>query len=182
MSRIIIFLIFSIPVILVSWRSLTRFKSHGFFRFFAWECILWLFASNYKFWFHDPFSFNQIVSWILLIIAGYLVIAGVILMHKFGKPGKTRDEKTLFEFEKTTELVDSGIFQYIRHPLYASLVYLTWAVFLKNISVELLVVAFFSTVLLYFTARYDEKECIAFFGEKYREYMKKSKMFIPYIF
>jgi protein-S-isoprenylcysteine O-methyltransferase Ste14 len=98
-----------------------------------------------------------------------------------GKPGKNRDEKTLYQFEKTTELIDTGIFRYIRHPLYSSLIFLTWGIFLKNATADLLIIALLSTISLYFTAIFDEKECIQFFGEKYIEYKKRSKMFIPFI-
>ncbi|MFH1121380.1 MAG: methyltransferase [Bacteroidota bacterium] len=181
MNRILLFLIFSIPVIFISRRSLLKFKSHGFYRFFAWECILWLFASNYKCWFTDPFSIRQIASWIVLIISAYLVIAGVFLMKKTGKAGKNRNEDTLFQFEKTTELIDTWIFKYIRHPLYSSLLFLSLGIMLKNPTVELLLVCALSTVFLYLTAVSEEQECIVFFGERYREYMKRSKMFIPYI-
>ena len=181
MNRIIFFLILTIPVIVISWRTIFNIRSHGFFRFFSWECIIWLFATNYKYWFDDPFSINQIFSWIFLIISGYLVIVGVILMKKVGKQGNNRNEKTLYQFEKTTELIEQGIFKYIRHPLYSSLLFLTWGIFLKNFSIELLIVSMLSTVFLYLTATFDEKECIAFFGDKYIEYMKKSKRFIPYI-
>lgn len=181
MDRIIIFVILSIPIIIVSWRTLFNIKSHGFFRFFSWESIIWLFATNYKYWFDDPFSINQIFSWIFLIASGYLVTVGVILMKKVGKQGNNRNEKTLYQFEKTTELIEQGIFKYIRHPLYSSLLFLTWGIFLKNFSIELLFVSMLSTVFLYLTAIFDEKECIDFFGDKYIEYMKKSKRFIPYI-
>lgn len=103
-------------------------------------------------------------------------------MKKMGKPEPDRNEETLYQFERTTELIDSGIFRHIRHPLYSSLLFLTWGIFLKNISVELIVVSALSTVFLYLTAIFDEKECIEFFGDKYLEYMKRSKRFIPYIF
>jgi len=116
-----------------------------------------------------------------LIISGYLVIAGVMLMKRIGKPQKIRDEKTLYQFERTTELIDTGIFRYIRHPLYSSLLFLTWGTFLKNPTSPLFVVAILSSVFLYLTAIFDEKECIAFFGDKYKEYMKRSKMFMPFI-
>jgi protein-S-isoprenylcysteine O-methyltransferase Ste14 len=181
MNRIIIFLILSIPIIVISWRTIFNIRSHGFFRFFSWECIIWLFAANYKYWFEYPFSLNQIFSWIFLIISAYLIIVGVILMKKVGKQGTNRNEKTLYQFEKTTELIEQGIFKYIRHPLYSSLLFLTWGIFLKNFSIELLFVSMLSTVFLYLTAIFDEKECIDFFGDKYIEYMKKSKRFIPYI-
>lgn len=181
MERLIIFGVLSLPIIIISWRTLFKVKSHGFYRFFSWECILWLIASNYKFWYVHPFSTAQIFSWIILIIAIYLVIAGAVLMKKRGKPMKDRDEKELYQFEKTTELIDTGIFKYIRHPLYSSLIFLTWGMFLKNPTELLLIISILSTIFLYFTAIFEEKECIKHFGNQYRDYMKRSKRFIPFI-
>lgn len=102
-------------------------------------------------------------------------------MKKKGRPGNEREEKNLYKFENTSELIDTGIFKYIRHPLYSSLIFLTWGIYFKNTSLELLIIAFLSTVFLYLTAIIDEKECIRFFGNKYKEYMKRSKRFIPFI-
>jgi protein-S-isoprenylcysteine O-methyltransferase Ste14 len=116
------------------------------------------------------------------LISGYLVIAGVLLIKKSGKPVSERGEKTLYEFEKTSELIEDGIFNYIRHPLYSSLLFLTWGIFLKNPTDLLFVISLLSTVFLNLTAIFDEKECIKFFGVKYIEYMKRTKRFIPFIF
>ena len=181
MERLIAFGILSLPVVLISWRTLFNIKSHGFYRFFSWECIIWLFVSNFRYWFVDPLSINQILSWISLFFSAYLVIAGVIQLKRKGKPVKERDEKELYQFEKTSELIDQGIFKYIRHPLYSSLLFLTWGIFLKNTTDFLLFIALSSTVFLYFTAKFDEKECIKFFGNQYIEYTKRTKWFIPYI-
>jgi len=103
------------------------------------------------------------------------------MLKKAGKPVKTRDEETLFEFEKTSKLVDTGIFKYIRHPLYSSLIFLTWGIFLKNPTGELFIVSVLSTVFLYSTALSDEKECIEYFGKQYSKYMKRTKRFIPFL-
>lgn len=181
MERLIVFGILSIPVVILSWRTLFNPKSHGFYRFFGWECMLWLLASNYRFWFDDPFSVKQIFSWILLFYSIYPAAAGVIQLRKAGKPGGSRDEKALYAFEKTSELADTGIFKYIRHPLYSSLIFLTWGVFLKNATVILFVVALSSTAFLWLTAIFDEKECVRYFGDKYADYMKRSKRFVPYL-
>jgi protein-S-isoprenylcysteine O-methyltransferase Ste14 len=181
MDRIIIFAILSVPIIIISWRTLFNVKSHGFYRFFSWECIVWLFATNYRVCFDNPFTVIQILSWTFLIISVYLMTIGVILMVKIGKPNKNRNNKTLFQFEQTTELVDKGIYKYIRHPLYSSLLFITWGIFLKNLTLELLIVTLLSTIFIYLTAISDEKECVIFFGDKYTEYMKRSKRFIPYI-
>ncbi|HEY5533893.1 MAG TPA: methyltransferase [Ignavibacteria bacterium] len=181
MEKLIVFGILSLPLIIISWRTLFNIKSHGFYRFFSEECIIWLLINNCKFWFDNPFSVKQIFSWVFLIFSVYLVITGVILMKKTGKQVKNRYEKTLYQFEKTSELIDKGIFKYIRHPLYSSLLFLTWGIFLKNTTDLLLFITVLSTAFLYLTAIFDEKECIKFFGEKYSEYMKRSKMFIPFI-
>jgi protein-S-isoprenylcysteine O-methyltransferase Ste14 len=180
MVRIVVFLILSIPVVIVSWRSLSRLTNHGFYRFLAWECILWLGVSNITYWFDDPFSIRQIVSWIFLFYCIYPATAGVILMKKRGKPDPARDS-SLHTFEKTTELIDKGIFGTIRHPLYSSLLFLTWGIFLKHTTLFMLVFALLSTAFLFATALIEEKENVAFFGEKYKEYMKRTKMFVPYI-
>lgn len=181
MESWILFGIVSLPVIVISWRALFNFRSHGFYRFFSWECIIWLFISNCRYWFVDPFSIKQIFSWIFLIVSIYLVSAGIILMKTKGKPTKSRDENALYQFEKTTKLIDQGIFKYIRHPLYSSLIFLTWGIFLKNTTGSLFLIAILSTAFLFHTALLDERECIGFFGEKYADYMKRSKRFIPFI-
>lgn len=182
MKNIIIFAILSLPIIYLSWRSLLRPSSHGFPRFFAWECMLWLFIENIRFWFADPFSAVHIASWVLLFGACYPVIAGTLQLRKKGKAHDSRDDASLYSFEKTSELVDTGIYRYIRHPLYCSLIILTWGICLKNITLITVSVSVLSTILLYFTARRDEKECIVYFGEPYRQYMKRSKMFVPFVF
>jgi protein-S-isoprenylcysteine O-methyltransferase Ste14 len=182
MEKLIIFGLLSIPLIFLSRKSLVNFGNHGFFRFFSWECILWLLVSNIQCWFEDPFGPKQVISWIFLIASIYYVVAGIILIKKIGMPQKSSEREELYGFEKTTELIDNGIFRYIRHPLYGSLILLTWGIFLKNVSFPLLFVALASTVFLYVTALYDEKECIQFFGRQYKEYMKRTKMFVPFLF
>ncbi len=182
MPKLFWFGILSIPVILASWRSLSSARNHGFYRFFAWEGILWLAISNWKHWFEDPLSPKQLLSWLLLLIATYLVITGIRVFTRTGKISTSREDKTLFGFEKTTELIDTGIYRYIRHPLYASLLYLAWGIFLKNTTPELLIVTLAASVLLYLTSRFDERECLAYFGNRYRDYMARSRMFIPFIF
>ncbi len=121
--EIISFGILSFPVIILSWRTLFSVKSHGFYRFFSWECIIWIFITNVGYWFINPFSILQIISWIFLFLSVYLVVAGSILLKKEGKPNKNRNENGLFQFEKTSRLVDSGVYRYIRHPLYSSLIF-----------------------------------------------------------
>jgi protein-S-isoprenylcysteine O-methyltransferase Ste14 len=179
--KLIFFAILSIIIIAFSWHVLFNAKAHGFYRFFGWEGIAWLAASNYRYWFYDPFAVYQIISWILLLYALILIIAGVILMKMKGNADKTREDKTLYSFERTTELIETGIYRHIRHPLYGSLIFLAWGICFKNPIAEMLVISILSTIFLLITSLIEEKENINYFGEKYRNYMKRSKMFIPYL-
>jgi protein-S-isoprenylcysteine O-methyltransferase Ste14 len=103
-------------------------------------------------------------------------------MKKLGKPQENRSGDALYSFEKTSELVQSGIFEYIRHPMYGSLLFLTWGVCLKNPEIILIIISVLSSIFLYATAKTEEKEDIKFFGDKYKEYAGRTKMFVPYIF
>jgi protein-S-isoprenylcysteine O-methyltransferase Ste14 len=182
MYEFIIWIVLSIPVIIISRRSVLHIKSHGFYRFLAWECILWLIIVNIKYWFTDPFCLAQIFSWIFLFYSVILLIPAVRMLKKTGKPKENREDNTLYAFEKTSELIQTGIFNYIRHPMYGSLLFLTWGVCLKNPDTIVILISILSSVFLYVTAKTEEKEDINYFGVQYKEYIKKSKMFIPFIF
>lgn len=117
-----IFALCSIPLLIVSWNSLKHPRSHGFYRFFVWEAILALFLLNAKVWFYKPFAWNQIIAWSLLILCLIPLAFGVHSLRIRGKPAERREgDPSLLAFEKTTTLVTSGIYRYIRHPLYSSL-------------------------------------------------------------
>ena len=182
MTYLFAFVLLSIPIIIISWKSLKNRKSHGFYRFFSWEAILVLLVFKIEYWFKNPFSVNQIISWILLLISLWLVFAGIFTLKRHGKQKISREEENLYAFEKTSELVKSGIYKYIRHPMYSSLIFLSWGIYLKNPDWILLPVAVISSLFLVLTAIADEKECIEYFGDDYKEYMKNTKQFIPFIF
>lgn len=182
MTEFIIWVILSIPLFSISRRSLLHVSSHGLYRFFAWECILWLIIVNCRYWFANPLGLAQIFSWIFFSYSLLLLIPAVMLIKRTGKPKNNRQDDTLYAFEKTSVLIQTGIFKYIRHPMYGSLLFLTWGVCLKNPEPFLIFISILSTILLYVTAKIEEREDIKFFGDKYKEYIKKSKMFVPYIF
>jgi len=182
MTKEILFLLLSVPIVIFSFRSLIRPHTHGFVRFFGWEIMVWIFISVKPLWFVKPFTLIQILSWIFLVVSALFVVSGAHNLLIKGKPSSQRDEKHLFNFEKTTELVETGIFKYIRHPLYASLIYLSWGMTLKSPTIILICLTLTATILFYITARKDEKECIEYFGDKYADYMKHTKMLVPFVF
>ena len=161
-------------IVLFSWfLSIKYQRYHGIARFFAFESVFILVLLNFKVWFIKPFSTVQILSWILLIFSAYIAVAGYLLLKRKGKPDSN--------FENTSILVKSGIYAYIRHPLYLSILLLGTGVMLKEPGQYQIVLAVINMITIYLTARIEEMEMIKKFGDEYRSYMKESKMFIPFI-
>jgi protein-S-isoprenylcysteine O-methyltransferase Ste14 len=180
--RLALFVAISVWLLALSWRSLRVFSSHGFYRFFAWEAILALILINSRVWFSDPLSILQIVSWSLLLVSLALVGQGLYMIRVAGKPTGQRQDGTLLSFEKTSALVTRGVYRYIRHPLYGSLLFLAWGAFLKEITWSSAFLVVSAMLCLVATAKADEAECIRYFGSSYEEYMKRTKMFVPFLF
>jgi protein-S-isoprenylcysteine O-methyltransferase Ste14 len=165
----------------ISWRSLLHPRSHGFYRFFAWEGIFVLVLINAQFWIVDPVSIRQIISWFLLTASIYPVAHGTYLLRVIGRPTQSPTAGTDFAFEQTSNLVTIGVYKYIRHPLYASLLYLAWGAFLKDITWLTTGIVVLVSIFLFATAKAEEKENAMHFGEEYKDYSAKTKMFIPFI-
>ena len=161
-------------IILFSWFLSIKYKRyHGIARFFAFESVFILVMLNYKVWYVNPFSPYQLISWILLILSLYVVLTGYLLLKRKGKPDSN--------FENTSQLVKSGIYGYIRHPLYLSVFLLGTGVMMKNPGSAQLILGVINLIAVYITALIEENEMISKFGGDYRGYMKETKMFIPFV-
>ena len=179
--ELIAFMIGTATLVWLSRKSLRSPGQHGFYRFFAWEAILGLIILNQKVWGTDPFSAHQITSWLLMLLSIFLVIQAYRLMTKHGQASLARDDGTLYQFEKTTQLVTTGIFGYIRHPMYTSLLALAWGAYFQNPNWLGTAIAAFASFCLLLTAKADEQECLAYFGPSYAAYMQRTRRFIPYL-
>ncbi|UCV21424.1 methyltransferase family protein [Ferribacterium limneticum] len=181
MNELIAFIAGSCVVIWLSRKALAKPGSHGFFRFFAWEAILGLIVMNHSVWGEDPYSPHQFTSWMLMLLSMFLVIAGARTLTRHGAANAKRDDGSFYEFEKTTQLVSHGIFGYIRHPMYSSLLALAWGAYFQDPSMIGAIIAGIASFSLWLTAVTDERECLAYFGESYADYMQRTKRFIPFL-
>lgn len=154
-----------------SWR--TR-QAYGFFRFLGFEALAGLITWNASRWFHDPLSIPQLISWATLATATLLAAHGVHLLRVVGK-ARSRI------MEDTRAVVEVGAYRYIRHPLYSSLVLLGWGVFFKGMDLPSATLALAATGFFAATARYEEDFNIHLFGSAYNDYMRRTKMFVPFL-
>ena len=178
----LIFVAGTAGLLAVSWQPLRHPGSHGFYRFFAWESMLALFVLQFGRWFADPFAPHQLASWALLFVSAGLVLEGVRLLKIVGRPRSDTARPGEYAFEATTHLVTVGLYRYIRHPLYASLVALAWGMVLKDAGWAQLLLALLATAFLVATARADEREMLSRFGDEYAAYMRQTRMFVPFLF
>lgn len=181
MISVVVIGVGSAAILWLSRRSLLHPASHGFYRFFAVEAILALVVLNAPHWFADPLAPHQLVSWLLLVASIVVGVWGVALLHRLGGPRRPAGESPNFEWENTERLVTTGIYRYMRHPMYASLLFLAVGALLKFVSLITLVLAAIATLALAATAKAEEVENVIRFGSTYRDYMRRTSRFVPFV-
>lgn len=172
--KIAIFTLLALLIFLMFKRSLRSLRTHGFYMFFAFEALLVLLFFNIDCWFEGAFSWHGMLSWVFLVVSALLAFSGFYGLKKYGEPVEG--------WEETTQLIAKGIFRYIRHPLYTSLILLAIGIFLKHITIPSSITFFVATSFLVTASIVEEKENMAKFGSAYREYAKTSKRYIPFVF
>ena len=169
----IIFIALTIVIVLKFRKELFAFKRHGPYMFFAAEGLLVLFILNGGVMFQNLFAAHQVVSWILMLISAGLASFGFHALKKYGK--------AVVDWEDTTRVVHEGVFRYIRHPLYASLMFLAAGILLKKVSLPG-VTAFLATFgFLVAASMVEERENLVKFGDEYRQYTRHTKRYVPLI-
>ena len=154
--------------------TLARSHPYRFPRFLAFESILSLIFLNARVWFSDPFRWYQLLSWSFLAGSLFLAGWGFALIKTRGNPDG--------DFEDTTRLITTGVYRYIRHPLYSSLIAFALGAFLKSPTWAGALLVLTTVLGAVLTARIEERHNLERFGEAYREYMERTSRFIPFIY
>lgn len=173
--------------ILLSRRMLKDPRCHGFYRFFVFQSIVTLLALNGPQWI-QPRGILDFLSTYLLYIAFFYALAGYYQLWTAGRPVLNSKKTTFLSFENTTSLITNGLYKYIRHPMYGSLLFLIVGIYFKGILgaspgrlAITSMVAGCGLCFVFFAAWAEERENIERFGEAYQRYLRTSKMFIPLV-
>jgi protein-S-isoprenylcysteine O-methyltransferase Ste14 len=87
-----------------------------------------------------------------------------------------------YQVKNNQELVTIGIYRYIRHPIYLG-VMLAYGggqiVAGSYLSMVFLVLFTYSSIV---QAKKEEKLLLQHFGQEYEDYMRKTKMLIPFVY
>ena len=119
------------------------------------------------------FSIQTYVQWYirvpifiaLFLISGYFAWAGL--------------KKVFHEERKTLQVIDTGVFNIIRHPIYfgSLLMYLSFVVLTLSLIGFIIWSVIF--VFYFYLCTYEEQLLIQRLGTKYEQYMKRVPMLLP---
>ena len=126
----------------------------------------------------DPYLLSLI--W-LSPIAYLLIPAGLVLLYLAFKAFDGAEFLGIKK-EKKPELVLSGMYQYVRHPLYFATIILILGLFLLIPTQKMLLVLLISYVYILVGYRLEERKLVAVFGTTYTAYQKRVKALIPFIY
>jgi protein-S-isoprenylcysteine O-methyltransferase Ste14 len=116
----------------------------------------------------------RIASDIVLVVSGVIAVATFLTLRYRGKPTDA--------WENTTQLIETGIFGLVRHPLYLAAFLLPPGMLLRRISVPALVLAVAAMLLFTAGAWFEDRWNEGKFGEGYRRYQRRTKKrFIPFL-
>ena len=87
-----------------------------------------------------------------------------------------------YQIKKDHELITKGIYKYVRHPIYGGILLMVPGVLLVAGSYTFIIAFFILLMVLESFARREEKLLTKHFGSKYKDYMKTTKKFIPFVY
>lgn len=173
---VLIFFLATLAFAYYTWRyAIVNPRRQGPYRFVAFEGITAIVLLNWQDWFVGLFGPLQVVSSTALTISAFLALASYIQLKVQGRPEG--------HFEYTTELVTTGLYRYLRHPMYAALFFFAVGAWLKQpLYWPAALVFAIVVVALVLTARAEERDMTQAFGQRYVDYMKTTARFIPFLF
>ncbi len=79
-------------------------------------------------------------------------------------------------------LVTHGPYKFLRHPIYASIIYFSWSILISYPCLRVLLAVILISGGLFLRMVFEEKELLKTYPEVYEAYSKKAKRIIPYLF
>jgi protein-S-isoprenylcysteine O-methyltransferase Ste14 len=76
------------------------------------------------------------------------------------------------------ELIDYGVFRISRHPMYLGILTMYFGLTLSSMSIAAFTLLIGIFYFYNYLAAYEETKLIEFFGDQYRDYMKKTRRWI----
>ena len=145
---------------------------------FSMYLISWIIGKNLPegiLWGHTLFPAIGYLG--MYINIGCAVIAFILILNGWYNIYKKYWSKET----GTGKLVTSGVYRFIRHPQYTGLLLLSLGMLIEWATLPMLVMFPVMVGMYMRLAKREEKDMLREFGEDYKRYMAKTKMFIPFM-
>lgn len=145
--------------------------------------ILGFVAAFIDFGFRQNFTFQvfAVVGLVLLLSGGAIRMKARLHLKK--KAGfNSLVETSQLQIVNKHKLVTDGLYKHIRHPLYLGEIIRNLGVAILFSSVYGILIVSLASIFLLFRIQMEEKILIVVFGQKYKEYKRRTKKLIPYIY
>jgi len=133
-------------------------------------------------------AFDFIVIKRMIYRFDFVSLTGLVLLL-VGSALRVQARRTLGEYFSPVvrilpghKLIRHGVYKHIRHPGYLGELLLYFSVPLLFHSLDGFLVMVFLIPFILYRIRIEEQMFLEKFGDEYRDYMRKSKRFIPYVF
>jgi protein-S-isoprenylcysteine O-methyltransferase Ste14 len=117
-----------------------------------------------------PFSYIMRVGQLLSVILLFVAAFQTDLLSFVGL-------RQLFQEEKTGRLIITGLYRYVRHPLYTFSLLILWLS--PNMSVNSFIVYLVLTIYVLVGIIFEERKLVREFGQEYEEYRSITPMLLP---
>jgi protein-S-isoprenylcysteine O-methyltransferase Ste14 len=117
---------------------------------------------------------DLLILGIIIFIIGMLI--GINGIKEHNKKFNIRPD-----IQENSILITTGIYSYIRHPMYSSVVFGMLGILISFFSIEELIIYIFLVVVMIIKLHYEENLWVCH-TEEYIKYQAKTKKLIPFIY
>jgi protein-S-isoprenylcysteine O-methyltransferase Ste14 len=117
-----------------------------------------------------PWSYLMLAGQGISVLMLFVAVLQTDALHFVGL-------RQIFDSEKKGSLITSGLYRFVRHPLYTFGLLILWLS--PNMSVNTLIVYSSLTIYILAGAFFEEKKLLREFGQEYAEYKTVTPMLIP---
>lgn len=153
---------------------------------------LWLYGSRFTIAFLSiecfrlipifPFTtvlFSQTKT--LLIIGAAITVIG-LLIAIWARKLLADNWSSNVEIKKQHQLITSGVYKFIRHPIYSGLLLMAFGTFLASATISSLLLFLILFFFMIYKLTNEEKLLLEHFPTEYFQYKKHTKALIPFIY
>ena len=125
------------------------------------------------------FSFQSLFSF---VIPGSVLTVLGLFGAIWARINLGRNWSGYVTYKEGQTLVTTGPYRYVRHPIYTSMILMFIGTILYYGSLIISVIFVILAINFILRTRKEEEIMIKLFGERYKEYMKRTKRLIPLIY